>query len=82
MRTYGQFCALAKGLDLIGDRWTLLIVREIMSRGRARYTELRNGLPGIASNLLSERLRDMEADGILTRCAQFFTRSDDVAHPY
>ncbi|MGZ3528953.1 MAG: winged helix-turn-helix transcriptional regulator, partial [Vulcanimicrobiaceae bacterium] len=67
MRTYGQFCALAKGLDLIGDRWTLLIVREIMSRGRARYTELRNGLPGIASNLLSERLRDMEADGILTR---------------
>lgn len=67
MRSYGQFCALAKALDAIGDRWTLLIVREIMARGRARYTDLRNGLPGIASNLLSERLRELEAAGVVTR---------------
>ncbi len=67
MRTYGQFCALAKALDLVGDRWTLLIVRELMTRGRARYTELRAGLPGIASNLLSERLRELESAGIVVR---------------
>jgi DNA-binding HxlR family transcriptional regulator len=67
MRSYGQFCALAKALDVIGDRWTLLIVRELMCRDRARYTDLRNGLPGIASNLLSERLRELEAAGIVSR---------------
>lgn len=67
MRTYGQFCALAKALDVIGDRWTLLIVRELMSRDGARYTDLRAGLPGIASNLLSERLRDLESSGLVVR---------------
>lgn len=67
MRTYGQFCALAKALDVIGDRWTLLIVRELMSRDGARYTDLRAGLPGIASNLLSERLRDLEAANLVVR---------------
>ncbi len=67
MRSYGQYCALAKALDVIGDRWTLLIVRELMTRKRARYTDLRAGLPGIASNLLSERLRDLESAGIVAR---------------
>jgi DNA-binding HxlR family transcriptional regulator len=67
MRTYGQFCALAKALDVIGDRWTLLIVRELLSWKRARYTDLKSGLPGIASNLLSERLRELEDAGIVTR---------------
>jgi DNA-binding HxlR family transcriptional regulator len=67
MRSYGQFCALAKALDVIGDRWTLLIVRELMVRRAARYTDIRGGLPGIASNLLSERLKDLEDAGVLTR---------------
>lgn len=67
MRSYGQYCALAKALDVIGDRWTLLIVRELMTRKRARYTDLRGGLPGIASNLLAERLRELEDAGIVTR---------------
>lgn len=67
MRTYGQFCALAKALDLVGDRWTLLIVRELMSWKRARYTDLRSGLPGIATNLLSDRLRELEEAGIIAR---------------
>jgi DNA-binding HxlR family transcriptional regulator len=67
MRSYGQFCALAKALDVVGDRWTLLIVRELMSWKRARYTDLRSGLPGIASNLLSERLRELEDGGIIVR---------------
>ena len=67
MRTYGQYCALAKALDVLGDRWTLLIVRELMLAGPRRYTDLRNGLPGIATNLLSERLRELEAAGVVER---------------
>ena len=67
MRTYGQYCALAKSLDVLGDRWTLLIVRELMLAGPSRYTDLRNGLPGIATNLLSERLRELEAAGVVAR---------------
>ncbi len=67
MRTYGQYCAVAKALDLIGDRWTLLVVRELLLRGPCRYTDLRNGLPGIATNLLAERLRELEGAAIVSR---------------
>jgi DNA-binding HxlR family transcriptional regulator len=67
MRTYGQYCAIAKALDLIGDRWTLLVVRELLVRGPCRYTDLRNGLPGIATNLLADRLRDLEQAGVVSR---------------
>src|SRR6185312_2867789 len=67
MRSYGQYCALARALDLIGDRWTLLIVRELYLRGPSRYTDLRNGLPGVATNLLADRLRDLEAAGLVAR---------------
>jgi DNA-binding HxlR family transcriptional regulator len=67
MRTYGQYCAVAKALDVIGDRWTLLVVRELLVRGPCRYTDLRNGLPGIATNLLADRLRDLEQAGIVSR---------------
>jgi DNA-binding HxlR family transcriptional regulator len=69
MRSYRQYCALAKALDLIGDRWTLLIVRELLVRGACRYTDLLYGLPGIATNLLVKRLRDLEHAGILDRVA-------------
>ena len=64
MRSYDQYCALAKALDVVGDRWTLLIVRELLVRP-CRYSELRDGLTGIATNLLSERLRQLEARGSL-----------------
>lgn len=64
MRSYGQYCALARALDLVGERWTLLIIRELFSRD-SRYSDLRDGLPGIASNLLVDRLRRLEADGII-----------------
>ena len=67
MRTYGQYCALAKALDVVGDRWTLLIVRELGLRGPCRYTDLRYGLPGIATNMLADRLREMEENGIVRR---------------
>ena len=55
MRSYGQFCSVAKALDVVGDRWTLLIIRELLLRGACRYTDLKNGLPGIATNLLADR---------------------------
>ena len=67
MRTYGQYCAMARGLDVIGDRWTLLIVRELLLQGPSRYAELQRGLPGIATNLLADRLRDLEGEGIVVR---------------
>jgi DNA-binding HxlR family transcriptional regulator len=67
MRSYDEYCAIAKSLDVVGDRWTLLIVRELELRGASRYTDLRNGLPGIASNLLAERLRELEGAGVITR---------------
>jgi DNA-binding HxlR family transcriptional regulator len=67
MRSYGQFCAIARALDVVGDRWSLLIVRELLFRGACRYTDLLHGLPGIASNLLAERLRALEQGGVVYR---------------
>jgi DNA-binding HxlR family transcriptional regulator len=67
MRTYGQYCSVAKALDVVGDRWTLLIARELLLQGPCRYTDLKNGLPGIATNLLSDRLRELEAAGLVRR---------------
>lgn len=65
-RSYGQFCALARSLDVVGDRWTLLIVRELLP-GPLRYTELKTSLEGIATNLLASRLRTLEENGIVER---------------
>jgi DNA-binding HxlR family transcriptional regulator len=67
MRSYGQYCSVAKALDVVGDRWTLLIVRELLARGPSRYTDIRSGLPGIATNLLADRLREMEAADLVSR---------------
>jgi DNA-binding HxlR family transcriptional regulator len=66
VRSYGQYCALARGLDIIGDRWVLLIVRELLP-GPRRYGELLDGLPGIATNLLADRLRAMQDNGLVAR---------------
>ena len=65
-RSYGQACTLARALDVVGDRWTLLISRELML-GPKRFTDLLEGLPGIGRNLLAERLRQLEAEGVLRR---------------
>lgn len=65
-KTYGQYCGLARSLDHVGDRWTLLIVRELLV-APARYRELQDGLRGVATNLLTQRLRKLEADGIVRR---------------
>jgi DNA-binding HxlR family transcriptional regulator len=67
VRSYGEYCSIAKALDVVGDRWTLLIIRELMIRGGCRYTDLKDGLPGIATNLLSVRIRDLESAGLIRR---------------
>ena len=64
MRSYGQYCSLAKALDVVGDRWTLLIARELLLRP-CRYSDLQAGLPGIPTNLLAARLRQLEEDGVV-----------------
>ncbi|HEX3814396.1 MAG TPA: helix-turn-helix domain-containing protein [Mycobacteriales bacterium] len=67
MRSYGQYCSIARALDVVGDRWTLLVVRELLLQGPCRFTDVKNGLPGIASNLLSTRLKELEESGLITR---------------
>jgi DNA-binding HxlR family transcriptional regulator len=67
MRSYGEYCSIAKALDVVGDRWTFLIIRELMIRGGCRYTDLKDGLPGIATNLLSGRIRELEVAGLIRR---------------
>ena len=65
MKSYNHYCAVAKALDAVGDRWTLLIIRELVSQGPCRYTDLMSGLPGIATNLLADRLASLEEAGIV-----------------
>lgn len=65
-KSYGQFCALARALDHVGDRWTLLVVRELLV-GPCRYSDLRAALPGVATNLLADRLRQLEANQLVVR---------------
>ena len=65
-RSYRQFCPLAKALDVLGERWTLLIVRELLA-GPKRYTDLRRGLSGLATDLLAARLRDLQHVGVVER---------------
>lgn len=67
MRSYNEYCALARTLDLVGQRWSLLIIRELLIRGACRYVDLLAGLPGIATNLLAERLRELEEAEIIWR---------------
>jgi DNA-binding HxlR family transcriptional regulator len=66
MRTYGDMCGIARALDVIGERWALLVVRELIL-GPKRFTDLRAGLPNIGPDVLSQRLRELEAAGLLSR---------------
>jgi len=66
VRRYHQYCPVAHALDLIGDRWALLIVRELML-GQRRYTDLADALPGIGTNILAGRLRHLEGAGVVRR---------------
>jgi DNA-binding HxlR family transcriptional regulator len=66
MRTYGDGCAIAQGLDLVGERWALLVVRELLL-GPKRYTDLRRGLLNASPNVLSQRLAELERAGVVRR---------------
>lgn len=66
-RSYHQYCALARALDVVGERWTLLILRDLVHLGPRRFSDLREGLPGIGANLLTERLRHLEREGLVRR---------------
>ena len=65
-KSYGYDCPIARSLEVLGDRWTLLIVRDLLA-GKRRYQELLDSLSGISTNLLAERLRRLEHEGIITR---------------
>jgi DNA-binding HxlR family transcriptional regulator len=65
-RSYGEACRFAYALDVVGERWALLVVRELLL-GPKRFTDLRAGLPHASSNILSERLRDLEHGGVIQR---------------
>lgn len=66
VRSYHQFCPAARALDVVGERWTLLVVRELLF-GPKRYTDLQEGLPGIGPNVLAERLRTLEAAAVIAK---------------
>src|SRR5258708_40252406 len=66
MKHYGQACAIARALDVVGDRGSLLLVREL-TLGPRRYRDLFTGMPGIPSNVLAARLKDLHAAGVITR---------------
>src|SRR3989304_2598093 len=65
-RSYRQYCGIARALDLVGERWALLVVRELVL-GPKRFTDLQNGLPGIGTNILAARLRQLERGGVVRR---------------
>jgi DNA-binding HxlR family transcriptional regulator len=66
-RSYGQYCGIARALDVVGDRWALLLVRELLYLGPRRFRDLRAALPGLAPNLLTRRLRELEKAGVVAR---------------
>src|SRR5919206_83791 len=65
-RTYDQFCGIARALDLVGERWALLVVRDLIL-GPKRFTDLRRGLEGIGTNILAARLKELERGGVIQR---------------
>ncbi|MDQ3910844.1 MAG: winged helix-turn-helix transcriptional regulator [Actinomycetota bacterium] len=65
-RSYNQYCAVARSLDIVGERWTLLVVRELLT-GPKRFKDLLEGLPGIGTNLLTARLKDLEGYAVVHR---------------
>ncbi len=68
MESYGQYCPIAKAAELLGDRWTLLIVRELMF-GPIRFNEFERGLPGISRSVLTDRLKRLQRDGLVEHAA-------------
>ena len=66
-RSYGQKCPVARTLDLIGERWTILLLRDLLLEGPRRFQDFQASLPGVAPNILSARLKAMEDNGLIGR---------------
>lgn len=76
-RSYGQYCPIAKASELLGDRWSLLIARELLF-GPLRFTEMEEGLPGISRSVLSDRLRHLQRGGICEKTSEGAYRFTDA----
>ena len=67
MKSYHQYCPIASALDLVGERWSLLVVRELLQHGQLRYSDLHQALPGCSTNILAARLKELERGGVVRR---------------
>ncbi len=67
MKSYHQYCPIASALDLVGERWSLLVVRELLQHGQLRYSDLHRALPGCGTNILAARLKELERGGVVAR---------------
>lgn len=79
MTGYGQFCAIARALEVLGERWTLLIVRELLM-GERRFNDIQRGIPRISRTMLSARLKDLEKAGVIARTGTEYALTDAGAH--
>jgi DNA-binding HxlR family transcriptional regulator len=78
-RAYGQYCGFARALEIVGERWAMMIVRDLLI-GPKRFSDLQNGLPGIPSNVLTSRLKQLEAAGVVERRAQSREKGGGVVY--
>ena len=76
-KSYRQYCPIAHALDLVGDRWSLLVVRELLAYGPRRYSDLANHLEGCGTNILAARLKDLERHGVVEQATPASARSVD-----
>src|SRR5918994_2014836 len=67
MKSYNQYCPIAHALDVVGERWALLIVRELIEHDQLRYSDLHANLPGCGTNILASRLKELERHGVVSR---------------
>ena len=79
MSKYGQYCPIAQALDILGERWTLLIVRDMLT-GTRHFNQLKRGLPGLSTALLSRRLRQLQHAGIVEKCVRASGRATTEYH--
>ena len=66
-KSYNQYCPIAHALDVVGERWSLLVVRELIEHGQLRYSDLHANLSGCGTNILASRLKELERHGVVRR---------------
>lgn len=80
MAKYGQYCPVARSLEILGDRWTLLIIRDMLG-GVRHFNDLERGLPGISRALLAQRLRQLQQSGVIEKRTNISGRQSTEYHP-